>query len=356
MDERQFQTLLEQTLDEAVPNVELWPQIEGKLPMTSYKTMRMGFRLGKVAVIAVLFAVTAVAAYAIYKQVALTGDPGITTMQQADMLTPIDQTQSIAGDHHLTVTLDYAYADSNRVTVSFTVRGESPNGERMMAYSNPTLSTDDGQPLDRLFLLAEQENQQQPTEGAPGKFSNTLTSNFIARDFGLKQGESLTLHLAVEVALSYLDRGEFPSPAMIMAGMTTFTFKVPFIVGTVVEVGQSADAAQHRVTLERASIAPSMTRLDLCYQLPPVENAPGWSPWVVLSVGGEQVFNGQAETYGLENRADLNSPCYGVVIPISLQEKTGEWRVEITEFRDLGDAIAEPIKGSWAFTFTVPEN
>ncbi|MFN8527166.1 MAG: DUF4179 domain-containing protein [Anaerolineae bacterium] len=352
MDERQFQQLFKQTLEQEITNVELWKQIEGKLPTPSARTMHRGLNLGKAVLIALMLTVTALTAYAFYQEIALPGDPGITSVDQADLITRIDETQSLGGDNQVSVTLEYAYADANRITIGYTVSGVSPDGRRMMAYSNPMLTTGSGEPVDRLLALATQEDQQQDAQGEAQGFSSSLTTNFITPDLGLSEGDLVDLNLAVDVALSYLDNGEFPAPSMVMAGQANFTFSVPFISGTVIEIDQTADAAQPSVTLQQVSLTPSMTRLDMCYELPPVDAVPGWSPFVIVSIDDEMLFSGQTETYGLEDRYDLNSPCKGVIIPISLQGHTGAWRVEITEFHDLG-AFSEPIIGPWAFDFEV---
>ncbi|MBZ0306874.1 MAG: DUF4179 domain-containing protein, partial [Anaerolineae bacterium] len=278
--------------------------------------------------------------------------------EQANLLTYFDETHSIEGEfveNKLTVTLDYAYVDANRITIGYTVRGESPTGERMMAYSNPTLMTADGQPIDRLLLQANQEEQTPPEEGSTGAFGMKLTTNFIASDFDLADGEMLNLRLIVEVALSYLDSGEFPAPGMMMAGITEFNFSVPFISGTVMEVTQSAEVSQKMVELQRVVLTPSMTRLDMCYQLPAVTQLPGWSPFMILSVDEQPVFTGQTETYGIGDRYDLNSPCRSVIVPLPLATHIGEWQVEIVEFRDLGSFTAT-VAGPWVFTFSFPEN
>lgn len=352
MDERQFQQLFKQTLEQEITNVELWKQIEAKLPTPSARTLHRSLTLGKAAVIVVLITVTALTAYAFYQEVALPGDPGITSVDQADLITRIDETQPLGGDNQVSVTLEYAYADANRITIGYTVSGISPDGRRMMAYSNPTLTTASGEAVDRMLALATEEDQQQDAQSEEREFSSSLTTNFITPDLGLSEGDSVNFNLAIDVALSYLDNGEFPAPSMIMAGQASFTFSVPFITGPVIEIDQTADAAEPPVSLQRVSITPSMTRLDMCYELPPVTEVPGWSPFVTVSIDGESVFAGQVETYGLEDRYDLNSPCKGVILPISLQGQDGAWHVEITEFHDLG-AFSEPVIGPWVFDFEV---
>jgi len=266
-------------------------------------------------------------------------------VQIANLLTYYHDVQPITeslSDHHLTVTLDYAYADINRITIGYTVRGIAPAGQRMMAYSNPTLTTQDGQAINRLYLLAQQQDQSSQNER--GEFSSTLTTNFNAKD--LPAGASLSLHLMVEVALSYLDSAAPTAPAMLMAGNVTFAFSVPMLSGTVVTVGQSTAVAQHTISLQTVTITPSMTRLDMCYRLSPMTDVSGWSPFIQLSINGKQLFADHAETY------EITTHCRAVIIPLNLQKQAGAWQVELVEFRDLS-TVSRPIQGSWIFNFNV---
>lgn len=355
MDEQQFSQLFKHTLDEEIDTVDLWNKVEAKLPASTYPVVRTGFRLSRVALVVVLLAMSAVAVYALYQGTIVPSDPGITDIAQADLLTEIDEIQTIPGDHDLTVTLDYAYADANRITVGYTVRGAAPEGRRMMAYSNPTLLTADGSAFDRLLLLADAQAQQPATDEAAGGFSSTLTANFITGEVAAGDEAALDLRLMVEVALSYLDSGEFPAPGMLMAGATQFEFSVPLIDGVMIDVGQSSTAAERAVELQRISLTPSMTRLDLCYDLPPVTDFPGWAPFVTLSIDGEPVFSGLTESYGSDEPNDLNSPCRSLIIPLALQQHSGEWAIEIVAFHDMNDPTIV-ISGPWRFAVTMPQS
>lgn len=357
MDENQFKQVLTQTLEEEIQDVELWKKMEGKLPAPSTKIVRHTWNAGKIAVVAASLMLATVV-YAVYQGIVVPGDPGITSVEQADLLTFIGETQAIDGqfsDNDLSVTLDYAYADANRITIGYTVQGVSPDGQRMMAYSNPRLRTADGEPIDRLLLLADQETQGQPTDAGEREFSNTLTTNYVTPDTSLADGEALNLTLTVDVALSDLDAGEFPAPGMLMAGSVEFTFDVPFLTGTVVEIGETADVSDLSVSLQRAVFTPSMTVIEMCYDLPPVTRIPGWSPFVILSLDEEQVFVGQVETYGLDDHYNLNDPCQGVIVPLALEPQAGNWQIEITEFRELGGEGLEPISGPWEFSFPIAD-
>lgn len=358
MDERQFQQAFTETLNEEIEIVNLWSQIQPKLPGAVERPLKRSVQLAKVATILLVIALTGVVAYAFYQSVVVPSDPGITSVEDAELLTYYNETQSLGGEYaayHLTVTLDYAYADANRITVGYTVRGESPEGRRMMAYSNPSLTSATGAALDRIALIAVEEDQQAPTEDASGVFTSRLTTNFIPNEAELADGASLDLRLVVDVALSYLDAGAFPAPTMMMAGQAAFSFAVPFIAGTSVDTHQAVTENALTVELQRVVITPSMTRLEMCYQLALVELPPGWSPFVRVQVNDETIFAGQAETYGLTDTYDWNSQCRGVIIPEALSGRTGDWQVEIVEFNDLSGQGSMPVTGPWSFAFNVPE-
>lgn len=353
MDEKQFKTVFKQTLDEEIDDVNLWTNLSNQFPAP--QTVRAGFRLSRAPLLALLVIMTAAVAYAVYRGGVLAGDPGIVGLDDANLLTVIDQTNTLDGEysaaHELTVTLDYAYADANRVTVGYTVRGTSPDGLRMMAYHNPTLMTVDGVVLERLSLGAHEQNQVAPTQDGAGGFTSRSVSNFIAEDLTIT-GDPLNLRLMVEVALSHLDSGEFPAPGMTMAGVTQFEFSVPAITGGVVAIDQNATASGIEVELKQVVNTPSMTRLDMCYDLPDLQAPPAWSPVVVISIDDEIVFHAPTETYGSNITYEMNETCRGVVIPTRLSP-VGAWKVEVVEFRDVSGEYAEPIRGVWTFEFDV---
>jgi hypothetical protein len=354
MDEKQFKNLLKQTLDEEIQDVNLWTNLSNQFPAP--QTVRAGFRLSRAPLLALLAIMTAAVVYALYQGSVLAGDPGIVELDNANLLTMIDQTNTLEGDysitHNLTVTLDYAYADANRVTVGYTVRGTSPDGQRMMAYHNATLMTTDGTVLERLFLGANQQNQTAPTEDSAGGFTSRSVSNFIAEDLHIT-GDPLEFSLIIDVALSQADTGEFPAPGMTMAGVTQFKFIVPAITGKVVEIGQPTTVNDISVELKRVVTTPSMTRLDMCYDLPILEIPPAWSPYIIITIEDEVVFNGKTETYGSEVSYDLNEDCRGVVVPVPLLT-TGDWQIEVVEFQDVSPEGNDPITGAWTFKFEVP--
>lgn len=353
MDERQFKTELKHALNEEIPTVNLWTQIAQKIPASSQPALRYGFRLSKAPLLALLVIMTAAVAYALYQGGVLAGDPGISMLEESDLLTRYDQTLTIEGENNLSVTLDYAYADANRVTVGYTVSGESPDGQRMMAYSNPTLIAGDGVVLERLLLGANEAEQEKATEESGTGFVNRSTVNFIAED--LTAGESLDLMLGVDVALSYLDTGEFPAPGMMMAGNVQFTFTLPFTADvSVTPVNETVSVGGVDVELKQIVSTPSMTRLDVCYDLPDVTQLPAWSPSVSIRIADAYVFNGRTETYGSDVSYDLNADCRGLVIPQVLFGQSGEWTIEISDFQDLSFEYPDAVTGPWTFTIAVP--
>lgn len=358
MDERQFKTLLKQSLDEEIPTVNLWEPIADKLPMRANRAARYGLRLSRLPLATLMVLMLAAAAYAFYQGGLLPSDPGVGSMADADLLTTYDETKPVMGapeEYGLTVTLDYAYADANRVTVGYTVNGTSPDDRRFVAHSNPNLMVA-GQPLERLMLLASDQTRGEPTDEGGSSFTGQLTANFITAGLEAVEGDTLSLQLMVEVALSELGTGEFPASGMFMAGMADFTFDVPYLGGKAIEVGLEAESVGTNVELQRVVVSPSMTRLEMCYDLPDLQAPPAWSPFITITIDGTPVFTGHTETYGLETAYEVNEDCRGVVIPAALEAVPGAaWEVAVTGFTDFSAAGSDAVPGEWAFGFAIPE-
>lgn len=358
MDEQQFRKQLNLILNEEIPTVNLWERISEKMPASKMQAVRPGLRLSRVPTLMAVMVLTAAVAYAVFVRLVLPSDPGVTAVQEADLLTAFDQTVPVVGapeGYDLTVTLDYAYADVNRVLVGYTVRGVSPTGMPVTSYSNPTVLTPDGVALDRLMLSAHVQSPEDfETSGIT--FFSRHTTNFVYDGLlDVAKDTFWPLKLVVEVALTEAGTGEFPQPMMMLAGVAEFEFEVRHRGGEAVAIGQTVQAEGVDVELERAVISPSMVRLDMCYDLPDLQAPPAWSPLVAIEVGDETVFRGQVETYGLDVAYDLNEVCRGVIIPDGLNEYAGQtWSLTIEAFADYSGAQTPSIEGPWEYTFDVP--
>ncbi|MCC6612386.1 MAG: DUF4179 domain-containing protein [Anaerolineae bacterium] len=118
MDEREFSQLLLEIAEREVPDtMDIYPEVQERLRHSVRRAARS--RVSWTLIAAILMLVMVVAVYAV-DQLLQAGDPGLEGADAVNLITRLDLSQTIDG---VTVSLDYAYADANRVTVGYTIRG-----------------------------------------------------------------------------------------------------------------------------------------------------------------------------------------------------------------------------------------
>lgn len=396
MDSHNIKRLLEELAQEEIPqDMNLLPNFTF---VPAPRRAQKARALAKIAILVLLMLLAAVVGYALYQGV--TGDPGLTAVEQSDRVTRFDQTMSVTGypaaeDHAAQVTLDYAYADANRVTVAYTVTGTGD--EPFALYMNPTLKRADGSQFLR-FLLGDYGT---PVTGEDADGRQTYTTRMISSFDGsgiTEPLDSLDLVLDVDVASSYPQSDE--PMTMLMLGAAHFEFSVPFLPGRVYDTPQTVSDDDVALTLNRVVVTPSLTRIEMCY-LDPAPDGRAWALDGQLQIDGSVVVeNIQLNETGPNGESlDEAEPCHTLIIPAALDTQTGEWTLTITNMRlpgsedpqqviaqmqeefgititrnQWGDydpmptddagaqaltsvlrGLQERIEGPWVFTFTVPE-
>src|SRR5438270_449359 len=123
MDERLItQALHDQSRKDIPDDMNIWPEVQQQLGSVSRKAARSRLTW-IVAVILALLVVSAVAHAAGRLLQSQPLDPGLQGASESDLVTMLNMKQTIDGQ---TVTLDYAYADSNRISFSLTATGTTP--------------------------------------------------------------------------------------------------------------------------------------------------------------------------------------------------------------------------------------
>jgi hypothetical protein len=324
-------------------------------------------------------------------------DPGINAVSEE--ITYFDLTQPIPGDagekYNLQVRLDYAYADANRITISYGVTGEAKASEALTIYHTPTLTDDRGNQYVWLPIGGGggggggRNNPDEIIQSSSG-----LTTSFDA-SLLTDAPEALNLSLKIEVAYSSTSTAQ--QGDMVYAGETTFDFTLPLNPGRVMDTPQTVTAGGIDMTLQKVVVSPSLTRIELCYLEP---DDAIWTPYGRLEVDGEETLpEGQFAMAGLGGLPlEEDDPCRALVIPQALQDQNGEWTLTIThlanqivdpaevirrleddygivvtpnpdggftydtsQHNDIGAALntinadlMERIDGPWVFTFTLP--
>jgi hypothetical protein len=365
--QRITQSLQEIAEQEVPEGVDLWPAIQAQLP-TSRRSSRRGrlmpaTRLGWVSLVLGLSLAFGAVVYAVAPVLSriFQMEAGLQHIEQADLVQALDLSQTV---DEVTVTLEQAYADANRIVVGLTIKG--PIGQRYEAR-HLTLTDAAGTifPSTVGYGVSGQSDILQvslpPGEGA----------YVLAFDAAIVEGspEALDLRLVMEVEELVLPSdapepsptsagspAEPPEPMVValqpmsegtIVGPFTFDFSVPFIPGHAIEVQHTVEAAGVAVKLERIVVTPSETRAFLCFE-PPHGDGKEWTPIVTLGTADEIVA--MVNETGEEG-------CYSCDFFALLHNRRGEWTLTVSEL--VGFDLAPPweqtrLAGPWVFHFRVP--
>ncbi|RLC69329.1 MAG: hypothetical protein DRI52_09120 [Chloroflexi bacterium] len=375
MEKQQVTQILQELAEQEVPaNVDLWPAIRAQVqtqrrPSRWSRVMpvtRLGWAFLALTLFLTLGAVTYALAPIVMSRL-FQQEAGLRHVEQANMVQELNLSQTVDG---VTVTLERAYADANRIVIGFTIK--SPPGQRYDAY-HLTLTDAAGTvfPSTVGYGAAGQSDifnvSLPPGEGA------YILSFDAAAVTGVP--EELDLRLVMEVGELVLpsDACEAsptsdsppaeppdsmvvmlePLPTPTIVGTLTFDFSVPFIPGRVAEVNQTVEAAGVAVCLERVVVTPSETRAYLRFDSPGgVETR--WTPIALLKAPGD----GDEESEGYPAYSGNDDPPgyqYGFLAP--LYERQGEWTLTVTEL--VGTELVPPysdvqLAGPWVFRFRIP--
>lgn len=210
---------------------------------------RRAARLVASVVVALLAVVTTV-----YAARLLIRDPGL----QENMVTPLNLSQT-KGD--VTVTLEWAYADANRIKLAYTVNSRSQdivkNWVTQVTLTNREIPRDTQEFFGFASLV---DIQQTPTHVYQAEASFDIDNlNNVA--------QMLNLRLRV-------------------MGNYRFDFSVPFNPGVRIEKQPDVEVGGIKANIEWAIITPSMTRAYICYETP---DNKVWMADIVLAYDGQPV-------------------------------------------------------------------
>jgi len=389
MKKQQVTKILQEIAEQEVPdNVDLWPAIRARVQpqrrSSRWAQLMPATRLGWAFMALVLCLAFGAVAYAVVPVVSrlFQQEAGLRHVEQANLVQELNLSQTIDG---VTVTLERAYADANRIVVGFTIK--DPNGQRYDAghltlsdmtgtVFSPTIgfgvtgqsdilqvSLPPGEGADVICFDAD------PVEGAPAELDLRLVME--VREFVLPLD-------APEPPPTPISPPDEPPASMVVEALSvpegaivgpfTFDFSVPFIPGRVAEVNQTVEAPGVAVCLERVVVTPSETRAYLRFDSPSGE-VEWWMPIAMLQAPGEEgkSYAGYVGSYGPASYQ------YGFLAP--LYDRQGEWTLTVTELvgMDIGglesrinrqaDSAAVSVDvaefqtrlaGPWVFRFRVP--
>lgn len=313
----------------------------------------------RVAVVLVFVLVMTTAVYAIdaLLQRLLSLDPGLHQVNLEELGTPLDLSQTI---DNITVTLQWAYADENRVTIGFIMEGDGAfESPAFNYYPYATLSDMQG----NTFNITDGRGYSGMGEaGAEVLSFDTSTLTPLP--------EELALHFEAQVSVmteaGYATLQALPTPQDGVhnapwdnglrsepIGPFKFDFTVSTVKGFIVEIGQTVTHQNIAITLDQTVISPSSTRLKICFP----ENADRWTVIPSLLINNVDVMkDGSVTSFGEDRIEGTN--CHDLILNGAFRDRGGLWQLKITELVIFGEGSSRDedqtrIKGDWIFNFQV---
>lgn len=345
----------------------LWDRVVQSLTGRRWEPVMPTTRLGWTALALVLCLAVGTVAYAALPLLnrVFQMDAGLRQVDQADLVQQLHLSQTVDG---VTVTLERAYADANRIVVGYTIK--APNGQRYEAR-RLTLTDAAGTVfhetvgfgvsgasdiLEAAPPPGEKVNvvsfDAAPVEGAPAALDLRLEMELEER--ALPPGASASPPTPGGLPAEAPMRVEVqPLPVGRIIGPFTFDFRTPFIPGRVIEMNQTVEDAGVAVRLERLVVTPSETRATICFTAPDGGRRQ-WVPILTLEAGNEQYAGGIVSKTFYEG----GEGCYQGSFLASLHDQGGAWRLTVSELvGEDTDLPTEPqirLAGPWVFRFRVP--
>ncbi|MEP7290424.1 MAG: DUF4179 domain-containing protein [Chloroflexota bacterium] len=327
MDERLIaQSLQEQARKDIPEDMNLIPQVYERLGRGARTAARSRLSWAAVAILGML-AVSVVAFAASRLLQNLPRDPGLEGASEADLVTELNMTQNI---EDVAVTLDYAYADSNRISLGYHFSGTSPLGTTY-EVTNETLTDSEGRVFEGIFGGGGGGG----SGGSEAPQVNTYNSaQYITWDvpIGEELSDELNLRFVIEmnrITTTRPDDAGTPQPVentLIIESVEplVYEFTVPFNPGQVVAPQQSVTANDLTLTLRNLVITPSMTRGTLCFD--PQEVGDRYFPLISLTIDGESVALEPEQNFEPDEEGN---GCHVLRIVYSLFDRPGEWILSI---------------------------
>jgi hypothetical protein len=278
-------------------------------------------------------------------------DAGLNAVFNSDEGTQLNLSQTI-GDY--TLTLEWAYADSNRVTVAYTIGGWDKLPTQFPGFQHyqhdlelteggvlvPMTfgSTDDGQVVTSSVFTFNRSGMAPPDDGLLDlRFTANLSGwNVISTaEYDPRISNTETTPLDVSFAID-------------------FTLPLEGSV-RILDTAQSATDQNITVTLRRVMVTASQTRVVVC--LVPPDPQRQWAMIPYLTTDGTEVPGGGGMDFITGVGEAAGEICNVFAYNAAMYDYQGEWSLEIRElvgFGSGGGNDQQRIAGSWRFDFVVP--
>ena len=375
MDEKKLSQMIKEVNAYHIPDdVDIWDKVKREIKvkqtpyfkgasrhmLTSVQPRRYGKLSARVAaiLIAVLtFGIGVVIAMNTVIQRFIQQDAGLQAIYQQGLGYEIGISQTIDG---FTVTLEWAYADSNRLTLAYTIQGYPSVQYTNLLSDVGTLrlqNTDEELSFIQGMNALIDSNGEIIVESLPTSNRSVEIRSYDLSNV-LDDQPTLDLNLELEpYGVTLLQRTLMPIEQFddMKEGPETrfiFDFSVALINELrVMNNSQTTTDQDIRMRLKQVTVSPSQTRVIVCF-VPP-DPARQWTAIPRLTTDAGEVPGGG----GVHPFMDGDESCQDYTYFAGMFDYTGEWRLEITEligFGSGGGNDQQRIPGSWVFEFIIP--
>lgn len=366
MDRRTLKRLLHRLAARRIGHeVDLWPRIEARLaqPAAPHTARRVSRRAAWVAATLLISLLIGTGVYAFHRLDILYPlrdvDRGLDQAISDDLVTEIGLSHTLDG---VTARVEWAYADAHRITVAYSVSGESDRPVTQF-IPLPHLWDQQGREFQKPMLGGGGGGSG---GGGGGPAGGPITMTYVwgasftdSYDAALIETSPATLPLrfAVEFVITQgaPDTGNpFQpgiAPRQTAVGPFEFEFEVPFIPAVEFAPGQTVMAGDIALTLAQVSVTPSLTQTRLCFAAP--NDRRHWQPVASLDTGEEII--GDMGRLGIVPPGESEG-CVALGFLAPYRRESARWTLTVERLQALDPAgqIAAVVEGPWVFTVELP--
>lgn len=279
--------------------------------------------------------------------------PVWTAIQESGLVGEVGQTQTI---DNVTITLNWAYVDTQRLAVNYTIETDRNIYDLFSPYSTyPVLGDTEGSHFSyasSTFGFGESPHKQtwtveyysQAVRPGVGTDEWIIDNDYFANRFDTLPE---TIDLRFELKLGDFTVDEmFPIPpgsslkpgdVVEPVGAFQFEFNVPLHPALTITPNQTVESKGLKMTLESVSITPVQTTTRICYDMPDSQD---WMPSANLTLdGGAALLTGMSITgskaaIGLDTKwrcRDLSFQIFHEDVPDSLTLDVGSLATSMME-------------------------
>lgn len=336
-------------------------QVLTSVPPRKHRRLSMGVAVVLVAVLTLGIGV--VIAMSTFLQQYIDHDAGLRAIYEQGLGHEIGISQTI---DDFTVTLEWAYADGNRLTLAYTIQGQRGAQYTNLSSDDYALTlrdTGDAIPFYQGMAALIDQNGEAVGWGAPPEPIPTSDRSLIIHTYDLSgidlsDRAALDLHLEVDAyGITLQQRTLMPIERFNdmkegPEGHFVFDFSISLVdERRVFNTPLTATDQDITVILQSVNVSPSQTRVVICFA--PPDPARQWTAIPSLTTNGEEVPGGGGVLPFMQDDLACNDYTYFA----GMYEYTGAWQLEVTELIGFGSGGGDDqqrIAGNWRFEFTVP--